>query len=178
MEALFTDFDYAVVTPDGKHKTVARNEESAFLTKHLKSYGGTGQYEQYKVGRLLKNITFSGKGLVRRPANPESVFIFNNVDAFASEETLSSFENTYSSVNDKEIDSMSDNNRVEELQTEVAELRRRRKEMDEAAVNAKFEKLGNQVAEKDAAIAELEKQVEEAKASNEELVKTKEENLF
>jgi hypothetical protein len=175
MEALFTDFDYAVVTPDGKHKTVARNEDSAFLTKHLKSYGGTGQYEQYKVGRLLKNITFSGKGLVRMPANPESVFIFNDVSAFESEETLSSFENTYSSVNDKEIDSMSDNNRVEELQTEVAELQRRLTEMDEAAVRTKFEKLGKQVAEKDTAIAELEKQIEEANASNEELVKTKEE---
>ena len=175
MEALFTDFDYAVVTPDGKHKTVARNEDSAFLTKHLRSYGGTGQYEQYQVGRLLKNITFSGKGLVKRPANPESVFVFDNISAFESEETLSSFENTYSSVNDKEIDSMSDNNRIEELQTEVAELRRRLKEMDEAAVRAKFEKLDNQVAEKDTAIAELEKQIEEANASNEELVKAKEE---
>ena len=175
MEALFTEFDYAVVAPDGKHKTVARNEDSAFLTKHLKSYGGTGQFEQYKVGRLLKNITFSGKGLVRRPANPESVFIFKNVDAFESEETLSSFENTYSSVNDKEIDSMSDNNRMEELQTEVADLRRRLKEMDEAAVNAKFDKLGNEMAAKDSAIAELEKQIKEAQASSEELVKAKEE---
>ena len=43
MEALFTEFDYAVITPDGKHKTVARNEESAFLTKHVRSYGGTGE---------------------------------------------------------------------------------------------------------------------------------------
>lgn len=174
MEALFTDFDYAVITPDGKHKTVARNEDSAFLTKHLRSYGGTGEYEQYKVGRLLKDITFSGKGLVKRPANPESVFIFNNVNAFESEETLSSFQNTYSSVNDKEIDSMSDNNRIEELQTEVADLRRRLKEMDEAAVSAKFEKLGKQVTEKDAAIAELQRQIEEANASNEGLAKIKE----
>ena len=175
MEALFTDFDYAVVTPDGKHKTVARNEDSAFLTKHLRSYGGTGQYEQYQVGRLLKNITFSGKGLVKRPANPESVFVFDNISAFESEETLSSFENTYSSVNDKEIESMSDNIRVEELQTEVAELRRRLKEKDEAAVSAKFKKLDAEVATKDTAIVELEKQIEEAKASNEELVKMKEE---
>jgi len=84
MEALFTDFDYAVVTPDGINKTIARNEESAFLTKHLRAYGGTGEYEQYKVGRMLRNITFSGKGLVRRPANPESVFVFNETKAFAS----------------------------------------------------------------------------------------------
>ena len=174
MEALFTEFDYAVITPDGKHKTVARNEESAFLTKHLRSYGGTGEYEQYKVGRLLRNITFSGKGLVRRPANPESIFVFSETEAFASEETLSSFENTYSSINDKETDSMSDNNRVEELQREVAELRQRLKEMDEAKVTAKFEKLTAEVVNKESAISILEKQIEEANASYETLAKAKE----
>jgi len=176
MEALFTDFDYAVVTPDGNQKTVARGEDSSFLTKHLKAYGGTGQYEQYRVGRLLKNITFSGKGLVRRPANPESVFVFSDVNAFASEETcdISSFENTYSSVNNKERESMSDNNRVEELQKEVAELRQRLKEMDEAAVTAKFNELNESVTQKDTAIAELTEQIEEAKASYEELLKIKE----
>ena len=175
MEALFTDFDYAVVTPDGINKTIARNEESAFLTKHLRAYGGTGEYEQYKVGRMLRNITFSGKGLVRRPANPESVFVFNETKAFASEETLSSFENTYSSINDKEKDSMSDNNRVEELQREVAELRQRLKEMDEAKITAKFDTLASQIADKEAAISELEKQIEEANASYQELAKAKEE---
>ena len=176
MEALFTDFDYAVVTPDGNQKTVARGEDSSFLTKHLKAYGGTGQYEQYRVGRLLKNITFSGKGLVRRPANPESVFVFSDVNAFASEETcdISSFENTYSSVNNKERESMSDNNRVEELQKEVAELRQRLKEMDEAAVTAKFNELNESATQKDTAIAELTEQIEEAKASYEELLKIKE----
>ena len=175
MEALFTDFDYAVVTPDGRNKTIARNEESAFLTKHLRAYGGTGEYEQYKVGRMLRNITFSGKGLVRRPANPESVFVFNETKAFASEETLSSFENTYSSINDKEKDSMSDNNRVEELQREVAELRQRLKEMDEAKITAKFDTLASQIADKEAAISELEKQIEEANASYQELAQAKEE---
>ena len=75
MEALFNDFDYAVVTPEGEHKTIARDEESAFLTKHLRAYGGEGQYEGYKVGRLLRNINFSGKGLVSNPANPRSVIL-------------------------------------------------------------------------------------------------------
>ena len=56
MEALFNDFDYAVVTPEGRHKVIARNEESAFLTKHLRSYGGDGTYQDYQVGRLIKNI--------------------------------------------------------------------------------------------------------------------------
>ena len=45
MECLFKGFDYAVVSPDGGHNIVTRNESSAFLTKHLKAYGGEGQYE-------------------------------------------------------------------------------------------------------------------------------------
>ena len=42
MECLFPNFDYALITPNGEHKVVARNEESAFLTKHLRIYGGSG----------------------------------------------------------------------------------------------------------------------------------------
>ena len=60
MECLFNDFDYAVVAPNGDHKVIARDENSAFLTKHLRSYGGEGEYKGYKLGRKLKNITFSG----------------------------------------------------------------------------------------------------------------------
>lgn len=82
MEALFSNFDYAII--DGVNsKVVARNEDTAFLTKHLRAYGGTGIYNNLKVGRLLRNITFSGKGLVRKPANPESVILKEN-EAFKS----------------------------------------------------------------------------------------------
>ena len=56
-------------------KVLARDEESSFLTKHLRVYGGSGEYEGYKVGRALKNISFSGKGLVSKPANPRSVIL-------------------------------------------------------------------------------------------------------
>jgi len=80
MEVLFTDFDYAVITPDGKHSTKARDESTAFLTKHLCAYGGTGEYDGYKVGRLLKNLTFCGKGYVGKPANPESVIFSAGTD--------------------------------------------------------------------------------------------------
>ena len=78
MEAVFSDFDYAIA--DGEEvKIVARNEQTSFLTKHLRAFGGEGQFEGKKVGRLLKNITFIGKGYVERPANEESI-IFNISD--------------------------------------------------------------------------------------------------
>ncbi len=80
MECLFSGFDYALIDNKGVAKVLARDEASAFLTKHLRAYGGTGEYEGYKLGRALSNISFSGKGLVSKPANPRSV-IFNNTSA-------------------------------------------------------------------------------------------------
>lgn len=75
MECVFSGFDYAVVAPDGKHYVVARSSENAFLTKHLRAYGGDGTYQGCKLGRLLRNITFSGKGYVDKPANPDSIIL-------------------------------------------------------------------------------------------------------
>jgi len=75
MECLFAGFDYALINPEGEAQIVARGEQSAFLTKHLRAYGGGGEYEGYKLGRALNNISFSGKGLVAKPANPRSVIL-------------------------------------------------------------------------------------------------------
>lgn len=81
MEAAFRHFDYGIRRPDGTYKVVARGEKTAFLTKHLRAYGGDGVYQDCRVGRVLRNIVFTGKGLVRRPANDASV-IFAGTEAF------------------------------------------------------------------------------------------------
>jgi hypothetical protein len=75
MECLFSGFDYALIDEKGNAKVLARSEDSSFLTKHLRAYGGNGEYEGYKIGRALANISFSGKGLVSKPANPRSVIL-------------------------------------------------------------------------------------------------------
>ena len=75
MECLFAGFDYALINPEGKKQVVTRDETSAFLTKHLRAYGGNGEYEGHKLGRALTNISFSGKGLVSKPANPRSIIL-------------------------------------------------------------------------------------------------------
>lgn len=74
MECYFKGFDYAMVS-EGKVEIINRNEKTAFLTKHLRCYGGSGVYQNKKISRVLRNITFSGKGLVENPANPESVIL-------------------------------------------------------------------------------------------------------
>lgn len=73
MECLFHAFDYSLISATGKQTTVIRSPETAYLTKHLRAYGGTGKYQGSRVGRLMRNFTFSGKGLVKKPANPESI---------------------------------------------------------------------------------------------------------
>ena len=68
MEAWFTDYHYLV-----GNKVVARNEETAFLDKSLRANGGSGSYGNNRVRRVLRNITFGGKGIVARPANEPSI---------------------------------------------------------------------------------------------------------
>lgn len=95
MECLFRDFDYAMILPDNTHKVIARNAETAFLTKYLRVYGGTGEFKGNKLGRLIRNFTFSGKGLVDNPANKRSLILdYSDI----SEELTSARENTMSDV--------------------------------------------------------------------------------
>lgn len=77
MECFFKGFDYGVTDKStGEYKIIARSDDTAHLTKHLRAYGGMGEHENYKIGRVLRDITFSGKGFVDKPANPDSI-IFN-----------------------------------------------------------------------------------------------------
>jgi hypothetical protein len=116
MECLFAGFDYSVIDQTGNAKTVARNEDSAFLTKHLRAYGGTGEYEGYKIGRSLRDISFSGKGLVSKPANPRSI-ILDSSRAFSVNEQY-----TISNNVPKGEFNMSDKNLTEKLDETTVEV--------------------------------------------------------
>ena len=173
MECLFNDFDYAVVTPEGESKVLARDNESAFLTKHLRAYGGSGKYEGYTIGRLLRNIAFSGKGLVSNPANPRSV-ILNDVNPFASAQAE---EITNSNINMENKD-MSDvlKEQVEELKAELATAKEAAKALEtemtkqkDEEIQSKIEAFEAVVSEKDEAIAEAQAAVEAAEAKVAEL---------
>lgn len=75
MECYLEDFSYALMkNGTDELKVVARNENTAFLTRYLRSYGGSGEYNGYKIGRVLKNFRFCGLGIVDNPANPDSLF--------------------------------------------------------------------------------------------------------
>jgi hypothetical protein len=162
MECLFAGFDYALLDNDGNAKKLERNDGSAFLTKHLRAYGGDGEYEGYKVGRLLRDISFSGKGLVSRPANPRSV-ILDSSRAFhaTSKSNLTSFP--------KGDDNMSDLNLLEkqlaEVHSELASAKEENKTLRDQLEALASKKHVDSIAKLEAAIAEQDEVVKNLQAS-------------
>ena len=148
MECLFPSFDYALVDKTGGTRVVPREESSAFLTKHLRSYGGSGKYEDYRVGRLLRNLSFSGKGLVSKPANPRSVILEGNRFFDESEAqilTISSIKENDMSDLDKQID---------DLRTELAEAKSANEVLKEKVVAEQQAEFESKIQALEATIAE------------------------
>lgn len=79
MECLFRGFDYALSMDNDSISIVERKKETAFLSKHLRAFGGSGLYNGQKLSRVLRRYSFNGKGLVDNPANKRSI-IFDNIE--------------------------------------------------------------------------------------------------
>ena len=177
MECLFAGFDYALLDEKGTGQLLARNESSAFLTKHLRAYGGTGEYEGYKIGRSLREIAFSGKGLVAKPANPRSV-ILDASKAFC----VTSKADINLDFSFKGEDNMSDSileQQLADVKNELASARdensKLQAQLDEATSKEYVEsiaKLETSVTEAKEAVAALEATVSEKEATIVELQET------
>lgn len=172
MECLFPKFDYALQDSAGNTRIVGREEATAYLTKHLRTYGGTGEYEGYKVGRVLRNLSFSGKGLVTKPANPRSVILNKSVSEHNEEKQM-------------ELDELKA--KLSQAETELAaasKLSEQTKAEKEKAVQealAKVEEYKVSLAAKEESLASLQSQIDtlakelnETKASFETLKVEKE----
>jgi hypothetical protein len=175
MECLFAGFDYAVQDQGGNSRLITRSEESAFLTKHLRAYGGTGEYEGYKIGRSLRDISFSGKGLVSRPANPRSI-ILDSSKAFSVKEqssisTVSKGDNNMSDTNlEKQLADLQGGevaSSQEEIKTEISTDTLEKEYAEKVSV------LETSLAERDTAIKAFEDKV----ASLEETLAGKDKEL-
>ena len=177
MECVFHGFDYAVVDPNGKHHVIPRNEESAFLTSHLRSYGGDGSYQNHQVGRLLRNITFSGKGFVQKPANPESIifdkgrtFNFNGAatsskNVFYTEDgvirQIETHANTFFDQQESfDMSNDTGNTQLAELKDALAALKAENKELSKKLADANVEKYETTIQELTDFVASAEKDLE------------------
>lgn len=142
METSFSNFDYAMKDASGNVKIVAREEATAFLTKHLRAYGGTGVINGYTIGRALRDLVFSGKGLVDKPANPGSVII-NTEDENDMEESVS-----HTRGEDMSQDL---NKEIEQLKAELSAAKAAVESV--ATLKSRAETLELSLAEKDTVIA-------------------------
>jgi len=180
MECLFPAFDYALIDSKGETKVVKREETSAFLTKHLRAYGGSGEYNGYKLGRLLRDFSFSGVGLVKKPANPRSIILNKSQSIFFSESKA------------EEITMQDD---LEVLKAELAEAKKVAEDMKKKVEDAKAETDANvaslltQLSEAQEALAaektakekmaeEMKKMKEKAAMTEEEVNKMKKEKMM
>ena len=179
MECLFSGFDYAVISPDNKNHIVARTNDTAFLSRHLRAYGGTGDYQNHKIGRLLKSINFSGKGFVEKPANPDSIIFdaerdFDFANASISKNLFSTKNSVYFNVEDKVFSSKEKQEnfnmsndilsaQISELKESLATLKSENKELSDKLAAANVGSLETQ-------ISDLEQQVESLSASLSESV--------
>ena len=166
MECLFPTFDYGIISAAGQQYVIPRNEETSMLSKYLKRYGGSGKYENYSIGRVLRNLTFSGKGIVDNPANKRSV-ILNTVSQFmGTAASLDIFHDTEINIMDPVLTVSKE--KYETLADEVKNLKAEAKVAAEKAVEA-------QVNSAKARVTQLESELSASKEvtkANEDKVKT------
>lgn len=174
MECLFRQFDYGIMTAAGEQRIIERNKDTAYLTKYLRAYGGTGYINGNKIGRVLRNFVFSGKGLVKNPANKRSVILSTVGNTqFEPTETVQKMENVEMTIDQKMFDDLK-----AELAAAKAEALTYKSKTDESMVNgfkSEIENLKSQNSalaseldsykklstEKDTTIVDLKKSIEE-----------------
>jgi len=176
MECFFNGFDYGITNKvTGEYKVLPRNDNTAYLTKHLRAYGGLGEHGEYRIGRVLRNITFSGKGFVDRPANPESIIFTKDNYRFENENLEEEKNNSFAEIgvfsnqaNTKEIDM--------NLETELADLKQKVEAMNDcsaivAEAYASADALKVKASELETALAEANSTIEALKVEKEEAAK-------
>lgn len=166
MEALFSSFNF-LLTKGDEVKSIERNPDTAFLSKHLRAYGGTGEYDGYKVARIILNPIFSACGYVKRPANPDSIIFSNSNTIFAN---LIKNEKLFlrSGVTPfKEEIIMSDNileKQVAELKDQIKQLTLANKELSDGLATASVEKYEVELASLRDQVAAAQKTLADAEA--------------
>ncbi len=155
VECLFPNFDYVLKNENGSVKLIARNSQTAFLTKYLKAYGGSGVYQSERIARVPRNFILSGKGLVRKPANKNSI-IFSKLFELSKNNINLATSLVYEVK--EEVKKM-DTNKEKEYQDTIAKLQADFVKLQASLNENKFKEL--EVA--------LEKATKEVEAKNQEL---------
>jgi predicted nucleic acid-binding Zn-ribbon protein len=169
MECTMEDFDYAIIKGN-EQIILPRNHATAFLTEHLRCFGGDGVYNSYRVGRLLKSICFSGKGLVEVPANPDSIIFNEDIVEFntkASVDAVIGRLKNVKVVSSKTCEDNGDKKMADEANKEIAAL-----ESTVATLRTEKRELAGKLDNAELALATANKKLVAAEADAVELTKT------
>jgi len=175
MECFFKGFDYGLINKKNQeYKILARNENTAYLSKYLRAYGGLGEHDNYQIGRVLRQITFTGKGFVDKPANPDSIiFTYQNLKTSLEEKTAkksqSGVSNFQSNLKVENITMSSE----QEVQTEVETV-----ETQAPVSENNTSALETALAETQSALEAIKLEKEEAAKKMDEEMKKKKEELM
>lgn len=180
MEAWFPDFGYGLVDQEtGVTKLIDRTEATAFLTKHLRVFGGSGEYEGYKIGRVLKNMIFGAQAFVNKPANPESVVKVAAAKEAASGDFVAAnlndlLEGGVEDMDEKELKVLQEklNETVASLATkvqEVTDLQKAAKEFKASDFEGQIAALNTKVEELTASSTEVSEKVTSVETEKTEL---------
>ena len=175
MECRFNEFDYALLDETtGIVKIVERNEETAWMTWLLRWFGGEGIYRTkdkdgntegyYRIGRALRDITFTGKGFVTNPANPDSIILDKSFEPKAAADSnkavnsnkLAAGRITVGTTNKKENKKMSDIDPIQYASVLAKAQTADKLEKDNDKLQAKLEKLQEELVKANKSISEFE----------------------
>lgn len=134
VECLFSNFDYILINDNNTNQLIARNEQTAFLTKYLRVFGGTGVYKNQKIGRVPRNFILSGKGLVREPANKSSIIFAKKYEI-----SQNSLQKVYQIQEVNKMDESQYKETIKKLETDYAQLKASIDEKKEKEVSSKLE---------------------------------------
>jgi hypothetical protein len=185
MECFFKGFDYGLINrATNEYKILRRNNDTAYLSKHLRAYGGLGEYNNYKIGRVLRDITFSGKGFVDKPANPDSIiFTKHSLPNLHTEKNNNFSENSVS--NDQttpEVENNIMNLDLEPVMTEVTTIKTKLEAMEGCSdlvkeAYASVDTLKGANIELEGVLAETRQALEESNLQKEEAAKKMDEEM-
>ena len=176
METWFPDFAFGIFDEStGTTKLIARTDETAFLTKHLRSFGGNGEFKGQKLGRVLLNMVFAGQGFVETPANPESI-IKVAARAVASDNFVSANMNEILEGGVKDMENTELQNALNEATAKITQLTDEIEVLKTKGSDEKITEMSSQIEELTTAVnvakekaeafetekAELQKQLDEA----------------
>jgi len=184
VECLFPDFDYVMKDKSGKLNIVTRNSKTAFLTKHLRMFNGSGVYEGCRIGRVPRNFIVSGKGLVRHPANKSSLIIASQINLEEFKEAIKNSANSVyiktdkvdTGVNKMENKELVDaQKKVADLEAKVEKLTASLNESEVKKVSIQLEKVQKDLEAKDQEINALKASATKLSTDNTDLAKVADE---